>query len=159
MHLFNSTASSALNAMALVTLEDIVKKRVPDITDANAAKLCKIIGELCSLWVTCLSALPPQPRSQGLSSSRLLSSLALGGGKKRDPGHEIALAPSPQRCNFLITFCISLALSFGVIVIGGAFLVKYVGTMVLQVRTCFFVLFLLVKIDKYVMLGKYWSKY
>ena len=31
--------------MALVTLEDIVKKRVPDITDSDAAKLCKIIGE------------------------------------------------------------------------------------------------------------------
>ncbi|KAJ7384422.1 hypothetical protein OS493_021834 [Desmophyllum pertusum] len=68
-----STASSALNAMALVTLEDIVKKRVPDITDANAAKLCKVI-----------------------------------------------------------------ALSFGVIVIGGAFLVKYVGTMVLQLAYSIF---------------------
>ena len=43
---FNSTASSALNAMALVCLEDIVKKKVPDITDSDAAKLCKIIGKL-----------------------------------------------------------------------------------------------------------------
>lgn len=49
MHVSNSTASSALNAMALVSLEDVVKKKVPDITDADAAKLCKIIGELCSL--------------------------------------------------------------------------------------------------------------
>jgi len=35
--------------MALVTLEDVVKKKVPDITDADAAKLCKIIGGLCLL--------------------------------------------------------------------------------------------------------------
>lgn len=41
----NSTASSALNAMALVSLEDVVKKKVPDITDSDAAKLCKIIGQ------------------------------------------------------------------------------------------------------------------
>lgn len=68
-----STASSALNAMALVCLEDIVKKKVPDITDSDAAKLCKII-----------------------------------------------------------------ALSFGVIVIGGAFVVKYVGTMVLQLAYSIF---------------------
>ena len=33
-----------------------------------------------------------------------------------------------------------IALSFGVIVIGGAFVVKYVGTMVLQVGLCFFVI-------------------
>ena len=52
----NSTASSALNAMALVSLEDVVKKKVPDITDSDAAKLCKIIGQLftalfsSSLW-------------------------------------------------------------------------------------------------------------
>ena len=32
--------------MALVVLEDIVKKKVPDITDSDAAKLCKIIGKL-----------------------------------------------------------------------------------------------------------------
>lgn len=68
-----STASSALNAMALVTLEDIVKKKVPDITDTDAAKLCKII-----------------------------------------------------------------ALSFGIIEIGGAFVVKYVGTMVLQLAYSIF---------------------
>ena len=49
MHVFNSTASSALNAMALVSLEDVVKKRFPDITDSDAAKLCKIIGKLCPL--------------------------------------------------------------------------------------------------------------
>ena len=49
MHVSYSTASSALNAMALVSLEDIVKKKVPDISDADAAKLCKIIGELSSL--------------------------------------------------------------------------------------------------------------
>ena len=48
MHLSYSTASSALNAMALVSLEDVVKKKVPDISDADAAKLCKIIGELSS---------------------------------------------------------------------------------------------------------------
>ena len=41
---FFSTASSALNAMALVVLEDIVKKRVKYLTDADAAKLCKIVG-------------------------------------------------------------------------------------------------------------------
>lgn len=68
-----STASSALNAMALVCLEDVVKKKVPDISDSDAAKLCKII-----------------------------------------------------------------ALSFGVIVIGGAFVVKYVGTMVLQLAYSIF---------------------
>lgn len=68
-----STASSALNAMALVSLEDVVKKKVPDITDSDAAKLCKII-----------------------------------------------------------------ALTFGVIVIGGAFVVKYVGTMVLQLAYSIF---------------------
>ena len=48
----------------------------------------------------------PQPRSQGLSSSRpqerererdrLSLSLALGGGKKRDPGNEVA--PANTRC-------------------------------------------------------------
>lgn len=54
MHLPCSTASSALNAMALVTLEDVVKKKVPDITDADAAKLCKIIGELCCFTVVYL---------------------------------------------------------------------------------------------------------
>lgn len=68
-----STASSALNAMALVSLEDIVKKKVPDISDSDAAKLCKII-----------------------------------------------------------------ALSFGIVVIGGAFVVKYVGTMVLQLAYSIF---------------------
>ena len=41
---FFSTASSVLNAMALVVLEDIIKKRVKDLTDENAAKLCKIVG-------------------------------------------------------------------------------------------------------------------
>ena len=43
--LFSSTASSALNAIALVCLEDIVKKRKKDITDNDAAKVCKIICE------------------------------------------------------------------------------------------------------------------
>ena len=42
---------------------------------------------------------------------------------------------------FLIDAPSSLALSFGVIVIGGAFVVKYVGTMVLQVGLCFLPLF------------------
>ena len=40
-----STASSALNAMALVVLEDIVKKKVKDISDQDAAKICKIMCE------------------------------------------------------------------------------------------------------------------
>lgn len=68
-----STASSALNAMSLVVLEDIVKKKMRDISDQDAAKVCKII-----------------------------------------------------------------ALSFGVIIIGGAFIVKYVGTMVLQLAYSIF---------------------
>ncbi|XP_031566420.1 sodium-dependent multivitamin transporter-like [Actinia tenebrosa] len=68
-----STASSALNAMALVILEDIIKKKMRDISDADQAKICKVI-----------------------------------------------------------------ALSFGVIVIGGAFVVKYVGTMVLQLAYSIF---------------------
>ena len=41
-----STASSALNAMSLVVLEDIVKKKVKNLSDQDAAKLCKIIGEV-----------------------------------------------------------------------------------------------------------------
>lgn len=68
-----STGSSALNAMSLVILEDIIKKRVKDLTDSDAAKLCKII-----------------------------------------------------------------AVVFGVIVIAGAFIVKYVGTMVLQLAYSIF---------------------
>ena len=42
---FFSTGSSALNAMSLVILEDIIKKRMKDLTDSNAARLCKIIGK------------------------------------------------------------------------------------------------------------------
>jgi len=68
-----STGSSALNAMSLVVLEDIIKKRMKDLTDSDAAKICKII-----------------------------------------------------------------ALAFGVIVIAGAFVVKYVGTMVLQLAYSIF---------------------
>ncbi|XP_048584947.1 sodium-coupled monocarboxylate transporter 1-like [Nematostella vectensis] len=68
-----STASSALNAMALVVLEDIVKKRMTDLSDGDQAKICKIV-----------------------------------------------------------------ALSFGVIVIGGAFIVQFVGTMVLQLAYSIF---------------------
>lgn len=68
-----STGSSALNAMSLVILEDIIKKRMKDLTDSDAARLCKII-----------------------------------------------------------------AVVFGVIVIAGAFIVKYVGTMVLQLAYSIF---------------------
>ncbi|KAJ7384426.1 hypothetical protein OS493_021838 [Desmophyllum pertusum] len=39
-----STGSSALNSMSLVVLEDIIKKRAKNLTDADAAKLCKIIA-------------------------------------------------------------------------------------------------------------------
>ncbi|XP_068761400.1 sodium-coupled monocarboxylate transporter 1-like [Montipora capricornis] len=62
-----STASSALNAMSLVVLEDIIKKTKRNLTDSEAARLCKMI-----------------------------------------------------------------AVVFGVIVIGGAFVVRYLGAMVLQ---------------------------
>lgn len=31
--------------MSLVILEDIIKKRVKDLTDSDAARLCKIIGK------------------------------------------------------------------------------------------------------------------
>jgi len=68
-----STASSALNAMALVILEDIIKKKMRDLSDADQAKICKFI-----------------------------------------------------------------ALGFGVIVIGGAFVVQFVGTMVLQLAYSIF---------------------
>ncbi|RMX60095.1 hypothetical protein pdam_00004501 [Pocillopora damicornis] len=68
-----STGSSALNAMSLVILEDIIKKRMKNLTDSDAARLCKII-----------------------------------------------------------------AVVFGVIVIAGAFIVKYVGTMVLQLAYSIF---------------------
>ena len=30
--------------MSLVVLEDIIKKKVKDLTDSDAAKICKIIG-------------------------------------------------------------------------------------------------------------------
>lgn len=42
--LFNSTISSALNAMSLVALEDIIKKRV-NLTDLEATKVSKLIGQ------------------------------------------------------------------------------------------------------------------
>ena len=41
----DSTASSALNAMALVILEDIIKKKMRDVSDADQAKMCKFIGK------------------------------------------------------------------------------------------------------------------
>lgn len=31
--------------MSLVILEDIIKKRMKDLTDSDAARLCKIIGK------------------------------------------------------------------------------------------------------------------
>ncbi|XP_001632376.2 sodium-coupled monocarboxylate transporter 1 [Nematostella vectensis] len=68
-----STGSSALNAMALVVLEDIVKKRVPDLNDGDQAKICKFV-----------------------------------------------------------------AVAFGAIVTGGAFVVKFVGTLVLQLAYSIF---------------------
>jgi len=43
-HLSHSTISSALNAMSLVTLEDIIKKKIP-LTDAQATKISKVVGE------------------------------------------------------------------------------------------------------------------
>ena len=43
--LLQSTGSSALNAMSLVVLEDIIKKKMKDLTDSDAAKICKIIGK------------------------------------------------------------------------------------------------------------------
>lgn len=52
---FYSTGSSALNAMSLVVLEDIIKKRVRDLTDADAAKICKIIGKLLNTYIPELS--------------------------------------------------------------------------------------------------------
>ncbi|KXJ26985.1 Sodium-coupled monocarboxylate transporter 1 [Exaiptasia diaphana] len=52
-----STASSALNAMALVVLEDIIKKKMRDLSDSDQAKICKGIDvqtirvpmQVCSL--------------------------------------------------------------------------------------------------------------
>ena len=41
----NSTASSALNAMALVVLEDIIKKKMRDVSESDQAKICKGIGK------------------------------------------------------------------------------------------------------------------
>ena len=40
----NSTASSGLNSIAAVTLQDIVKRVHPDLSDAWATKISKIIG-------------------------------------------------------------------------------------------------------------------
>ena len=40
-----STASSGLNSLITVTLEDLVKKRMKDLTDYEATKLSKILGE------------------------------------------------------------------------------------------------------------------
>ncbi|XP_068672015.1 sodium-dependent multivitamin transporter-like [Montipora foliosa] len=68
-----STASSALNAMSLVVLEDIIKKTKRNLTDSEAAKLCKVT-----------------------------------------------------------------AVVFGVIVIGGAFVVRYLGIMILQLSLSIF---------------------
>ena len=44
-----STASSALNSMSLVALEDIIKKKKTTLTDSDAAKISKILGEQCFL--------------------------------------------------------------------------------------------------------------
>jgi hypothetical protein len=41
-----STVSSCLNALATVTLEDVVKKRWTDLSDYEATKVSKILGEL-----------------------------------------------------------------------------------------------------------------
>jgi len=68
-----STASSGFNSLATVTLEDIVKKVMRDLTEAEATRLAKII-----------------------------------------------------------------ACSYGVLIIAGAFIVKYVGTMVLQLAYSIF---------------------
>lgn len=51
----HSTGSSALNAMSLVVLEDIIKKRVKDLTDSDAAKICKIIGKSLNTFIPELS--------------------------------------------------------------------------------------------------------
>ena len=40
----NSTASSGLNSIAAVTLQDIVRRVHPDISDVWATKISKIIG-------------------------------------------------------------------------------------------------------------------
>ena len=43
--MFLSTASSGLNSLAAVTLEDIVKKIHPNITEQKATMVSKLIGE------------------------------------------------------------------------------------------------------------------
>ena len=50
-----STASSGLNSMAAVALEDIVKKIKPDISDATSTKVSKLIGIYFQLNVICKS--------------------------------------------------------------------------------------------------------
>lgn len=40
----NSIVFFVLNVMVLVSLEDVVKKKVLDIIDFDVVKLCKIIG-------------------------------------------------------------------------------------------------------------------
>ena len=47
-YLSYSTTSSALNSMSLVALEDIIKKKTT-LTDSDAAKISKILGEQCFL--------------------------------------------------------------------------------------------------------------
>ena len=42
--ILNSTASSGLNSIAAVTLEDIVKRVHPGLSDERATKISKIIG-------------------------------------------------------------------------------------------------------------------
>ena len=44
IHLSHSTISSALNAMSLVILEDLIKKKIT-LTDAQATKISKVVGE------------------------------------------------------------------------------------------------------------------
>jgi hypothetical protein len=46
-----STVSSCLNALATVTLEDVVKKRWTDLSDYEATKVSKILGELTMHYV------------------------------------------------------------------------------------------------------------
>ena len=44
MHLSHSTISSALNAVSLVVVEDLIKKKIT-LTETEATKISKAVGE------------------------------------------------------------------------------------------------------------------
>ena len=63
--LFSSTASSGLNSLTAVALEDIVKRKYPNISDQRAITVSKFIGEF-------FSSLFQRFRLSGNQSNRLV---------------------------------------------------------------------------------------